>query len=85
MAKNVDEIDRINSLSPQRRLIELGKIENRLNKTAPVVARVTKAAPAPVKPVAGGAPIAQKSVYEMTAQELMRHRNEQEGRTGRRR
>jgi len=85
MAKNVDEIDRINSLSPQRRLIEMGKIEDRLAKTAPVVARVTKPAPAPVKPVAGGAPISQKSVYEMTAQELMRHRNEQEGRIGRRR
>lgn len=86
LAKNQDEIERINNLSPHRRLIELGKLEDKLiSKAAP---KEKKVAPAPTSAVKGGtsvASLAEKSVYELTPQELMRKRNadDQKRRTGR--
>lgn len=81
LALNQDEITRINALPPHRRLIELGKLEDKLttkkdsNTGKTVVVKATKAAPAPVKAVTGSATTATKSIYEMTPQELIAHRN----------
>ena len=60
LAQNTDEVERIAKLPPHRRLIELGKLEDRLAKpvateTVPEVKPVKKvtSAAAPVKPVRG--------------------------------
>lgn len=58
LAQNTDEVERIKSLPPRRRLLELGKIEDRLAKPAarPVEPqKISRAAP-PVKPVRGSSP-----------------------------
>jgi hypothetical protein len=62
LAENEEETERINRMSPARQLAEIGKIEAKL--ATPVVKekkRVSQA-PAPVKPVQGGAPVAAKSL-----------------------
>lgn len=62
LAENEEETERINRLSPARQLAEIGKIEAKL--ATPVVKekkRVSQA-PAPVKPVQGGAPVAAKTL-----------------------
>ena len=58
LAKNTDEVERIAKLPSHRRLVELGKLEDRLSQPKtqkPVVepAKKVSAAPAPVKPVRG--------------------------------
>lgn len=58
LAKNTEEVERIAKLPPHRRLLELGKLEDKLSqpKTSKPVAESVKkvtAAPAPVKPVRG--------------------------------
>jgi hypothetical protein len=73
LAKNPEEVTRLNNLSIHRRLVELGKLEDKV-AVAPKKVAVT-AAPNPVKPVTGAAPNAQKSIYEMSPSELMAHRN----------
>lgn len=81
LAKNQDEVERINNLSPHRRLIELGKIEDKLTEKRDNP-KVKKNAPAPVTAVKGNASIAnlaEKSIYEMSPEELMRARNKREG------
>lgn len=82
LSKNVDEIDRINKLTPKRRLVELGKLEERLSKAqdAPskVVVKTQRDAPAPIKSVKGAA-VTTKSVYEMSPSELIAHRNKTVG------
>ena len=56
LATTPTELERLNSLPSHRRLIELGKLEDRFaNKKAPPVVKATKAAP-PVKTVTGAAP-----------------------------
>lgn len=62
LAENEAETERINKLSPARQLAEIGKIEAKL--TAPVADKKKKVsqAPAPVKPVQGGAPVSTKSI-----------------------
>lgn len=62
LAENEEETERINRLSPARQLAEIGKIEAKLS--TPVVKEKKKIsqAPAPVKPVQGGAPVVAKSL-----------------------
>lgn len=56
LAKNVADMERILELPSHRRIMELGKIEEKLkgSKTAPVAKKV---APAPIKPEKGGAAV----------------------------
>jgi hypothetical protein len=81
LAKNPNEIERLNALSSNRRLIEIGKIEDKLiaKKVAPV--KAAKLAPAPVKPATNGvsATSINKNEDSMTPQEFMRYRNEKFG------
>lgn len=80
LAKNPDEVRKIREMSPQRRLLQLGKIEAKLeNASAPAASsRPAKAsAPAPVKPVTGKSTVA-KTEYSMSPQELIRARNERD-------
>jgi hypothetical protein len=62
LAENEEETERINRLSPARQLAEIGKLEAKL--AAPVAKEKKKVsqAPAPVKPVQGGAPVSAKSL-----------------------
>jgi signal recognition particle GTPase len=73
LANNIDELERLNAMTPHRRLLELGKLEDRLTKAPAPKAKVN--APAPVRPVAGPAGEQTKSIYEMSPKELMQHRN----------
>lgn len=74
LAQNPDEIENLNSLSSHKRLLELGKIEDRLMpKKANATKAPTKATPAPVTPVNGKAPNLGKSIYEMSKDELRAH------------
>ena len=59
LANNTAEVERIEALPPHRRLIELGKLEDRLSKPAStkVAAKVSKA-PKPVSTEKGNAPVA---------------------------
>ena len=85
-AKNIDEVERINKLPAHRRLIEIGKLEDKLSKKSEEVVKTKKVVPAPATPVKGsGTPgsTSPKSIYEMSAQELMKFRNSQ-GRGNRR-
>ena len=75
LGNNPDELDRINALAPHRRLIEMGILETKVRPQPKAPQKATKPAPAPVKPVVGAAATTDKSVYEMTPQELMAHRN----------
>lgn len=85
LAKNLDELERINSLPAHRRLIELGKLEDKLISKATKTPKETKQAPKPITQTVGKAPtsVGEKSIYEMTPQELMQHRNKT-NRNGRR-
>jgi len=77
LAKYPEEVARLNKLTPQRRLIELGKLEDKVSVKEQVAPRtIVHNAPTPVKPVAGNVSITTKSVYEMTPQELLKHRTE---------
>ena len=72
-AKNLNELARIDSLPAHRRLIELGKLEDRLEtkKVAPVAQKAVTRAPAAVKPNTGGsAPSVKKDLYSMSADEV---------------
>jgi hypothetical protein len=67
LAKNTSEVDRIAALPPHRRLLELGKIEDRLStKTETKTAKVDKVsqAPKPIETVKGGGKVDTKSIYD---------------------
>ena len=60
LANNTDEVDRIAALAPHRRLIELGKIEDRLSNTGVKETRKPpklSKAPAPITSEKGNAPV----------------------------
>lgn len=79
LAKNIDELQRIDALPPHRRLAELGKLEDKLsNKQVPIKAKAISNAPAPVKPAQGSAPKATKNLYEMSTDEVMDYLENQE-------
>lgn len=83
LSKNTDEIDRINKMTPKKRLVELGKLEERLSKAqdkapAKTTVKTQRAAPEPIKSVKGAA-VTSKSIYEMSPQELMAYRNKTVG------
>lgn len=77
LAENEDELERINRMSAARQLAEIGKIEAKL--TTPVAKEKKKVsqAPAPVKPVSGGAPVAAKSLDDpnLSAEDWIKLRN----------
>jgi hypothetical protein len=79
LAKNPELVRSLRTMSPQRRLLQLGKLESKFETaTAPVISKPAKnPAPAPVKPVTGKSTVS-KNEYEMTPQELMRARNERD-------
>ncbi len=67
LAKNTDEVDRIANLPPHRRLLELGKLEDRLSqskvkKTEQVTKKVSNA-PEPIKSVKGTGKIDSNDIY----------------------
>lgn len=65
LAKDIDEAERIFSLSPRKRALELAKIAERLDSKAPSEKKAkVSSAPAPVKPETGKAP-AKKSSLEL--------------------
>jgi len=70
LAKNTAEVDRIAALQPHRRLLELGKIEDRLSqpRTAdaavrPEAKKVSKAA-APIAGIKGSSTVDTRSIYD---------------------
>jgi len=79
LAKNIDELERINALPAHRRLIELGKLEDKLISKQTKQPKEVKQAPKPITQTVGKAPssVGEKSIYEMTPQELMASRNKQ--------
>lgn len=68
LANNVDELERIDSLSPTARLRELGKLEDRLapaNGSTTSKKQTVSKAPAPVNPVAGTKTVAvTRDIYD---------------------
>lgn len=86
LAKNPEVVERINAMPAHRRLIEMGKLEDRLTsesqaKPASAPQKQPSRAPAPVKPASGGAPVViQKAPHEMTPQEYIAYRNKTAGR-----
>lgn len=81
LAKNPSEISRLRKLSPTRVIAELGKLEDKLSKSAEPAAkpangqasttRTTSQAPAPTEPIdARSAPAVPKDPAKMTLQEL---------------
>lgn len=83
LAKNPEEVTRLNRLSPSKVLAELGKMETRFeSKAAPVVAaakapEVSKA-PAPISVLEAKSATVAKKPEEMTFQELREFRRNQE-------
>lgn len=81
LATHEEELDKLKSVSPTRRLVEIGRIETRLgsgNKVAPAATKEIKQAPAPIKSVKGNASVtATKRVEEMTFLEYERYEREQ--------
>lgn len=78
LAENEDEAHRINGMSAVRQLAELGKLETKLTPKVKEK-KVTSNAPAPIKPVQGGAPITTKSLDDptMPTDEWIKMRNKQ--------
>jgi hypothetical protein len=84
LAKNPDEVTRLNKLSPTRLLAELGKLETKLEKpAAPKTAdaggaKEVSKAPAPISPLDGSnAAAVQKDPKDMTFQELRAFRQQE--------
>lgn len=87
LAKNINELARIDSMPPWQRFAELGKIEDRVSakkKTASPQRQESKAPP-PVKPVTGKAPAPTKDLYEMSADEVADYLEKEEQKDPRRR
>lgn len=67
LAKNTAEVDRIALLPPHRRLLELGKLEERLSKgitkVEPETKKISKA-PAPIEGVKGTGKVSSKDIYD---------------------
>jgi hypothetical protein len=78
LAENEDEATRINGMSTVRQLAELGKLETKLAPKAKEKSKVSKA-PAPIKPVQGGAPVTTKSLDDpsIAPDEWIKMRNKQ--------
>lgn len=70
LAKNTDEVDRIAALSPHRRLLELGKLEDRLSAPAaakPATVAETKKvskASAPIASIKGSSTVDTRTIYD---------------------
>jgi hypothetical protein len=84
LAKNPDEVTRLNKLSPTRLLAELGKLETKLEKpAAPKTAdagatKEVSKAPAPISPLDGSnAAAVHKDPKDMTFQELRAFRQQE--------
>ncbi len=77
LAQNPDEIAKLNAMDAKKRLLMLGKLEDKFDKKPLTMAKSTKSAPAPVKPVSGAAPAANKSVYDMSKEELRKYLSDQ--------
>lgn len=78
LAENEDLAERIKGMSIVRQVAEIGKLEDRLTQKK-VDKKVTSNAPAPIKPVQGGAPITTKSLDDptMPTDEWIKMRNKQ--------
>jgi hypothetical protein len=80
LSKNVDELERINTLSPIAAAREIGKIEARLSKSSEnenkKEVKITKTPP-PVKPVSSGSGKFQKSPEDMDFNEYKQWRSQQ--------
>lgn len=77
-ASNLDKLEALNSMTPTKRLMEIGRVIERLQTKAAPKPRVVTNAPAPVKPVTGSAPKATKNLYEMDADQVEAYLEEQE-------
>lgn len=75
---NSDEFDRIADLSPERQIVELGKLEGKVSGTA----KKTTSAPAPANTTSGGR-TASKDLAKMTQAEYEEHRKTQGARWAR--
>ena len=75
LAQHTDEIERLNNLPQHKRLLELGKLEDRFAKKTINKTTTTRPAPAPIKPVGGSAPVISKSIFDMSREELRAHFN----------
>jgi hypothetical protein len=83
LAKNPDEVTRLQKLSPSRCLAELGKLETKLEKpAAPKTAdagapKEVSKAPAPISPLAGKEASVTKDPKDMSFQELRAFRDQE--------
>jgi hypothetical protein len=85
LAKNPEEFERINKLSPVGVLKEIGKLELKISKAAEdkkaaIEAEKTKTtkAPAPLRSLSGKATVTPKSLEEMSTKEYMKYMDEKE-------
>lgn len=81
LAQNEDQLDKLVKMSTGQRLLEMGKIQyivesqNKPATAKTITAKPAKVAPAPIETVKGsgsGSSMGEKSVYEMTAEEVNR-------------
>lgn len=79
LATNLNVVQRLNSLSPHKRLIELGKLEAQLEqpRTEPESTKKASSAPAPLKTPTGGVQ-PRKLDSTLSPDEWIRERNKQE-------
>lgn len=77
LAKNIDLVEKLNKLPPLKRLLELGKIEDKLQSgtKTPATKKEISKAPVPNKPVQGKTSVTQKKYEEMTPEEFIKARN----------
>ena len=63
LATHTNEVDRIAALPPHRRLIELGKIEDKVSQANKPVAKIVSKAAAPLTPAKGTGKVTTKDIY----------------------
>ena len=63
LATHTNEVDRIAALPPHRRLIELGKIEDKVSQASKPVTKVVSKAAAPLTPAKGTGKVTTKDIY----------------------
>lgn len=73
LSKNLDLVDKLNSMDPVSAAMEIGILSARLQTTKP---KTTTAAPKPLEPVSGNSSLGSKKVQDMTVAELIQQDEE---------
>lgn len=77
LAKDAELRDSLNKMSPQRAIVEIGKLASSLSRSekSTPTKRVVSSAPAPIKPVGGAQTKSQKPLDEMSMADYMKARD----------